>query len=82
MYVPYLIFTLQDIAKNFRTTEDRLTAMLRKWVQSSLNPTRSDLVKALKSANIIRPDIAAKIEDKYIKSDDSSVQESKDTTGE
>ncbi len=52
--------------------------MLREWLQSSFNPTWFELVKTLRSA-INRPDIAAEIEDKYIKSDDSSLQESKDT---
>ncbi len=56
--------------------------MLEKWFQSSPNPTWSVLVKALRSPDINRHDIAAEIEDKYIKSDDSSVQESKDTAGE
>ena len=56
--------------------------MLREWLQSSPNPTWSVLVEALRSLTINRPDIAAEIEDKYIKSDDSSVQESKDTAGE
>ncbi len=56
--------------------------MLREWLQSSFNPTWFELVKALKSPLINRPDIAAEIEDKYIKNDDSSVQESKDTAGE
>ncbi len=76
------VFTLQDIGKSHRTSEDRLTAMLRKWLKSSPNHTWSELVAALKSAAIERPDIAAVIEDKYIKSDDSSVQESRDTAGE
>ncbi len=52
--------------------------MLGEWLQSSPNPTWSELVEALRSPDINRPDIAAEIEDKYIKSDDSSVQESKD----
>ncbi len=56
--------------------------MLKEWLQSSPNPTWSDLVEALRSLDIYRPDIAAEIEDKYIKSDSSSVQESKDTEGE
>ncbi len=56
--------------------------MLEEWLQSSPNPTWSQLVEALRSLAIDRPDIAAEIEDKYIKSDDSSVQESKDTAGE
>ncbi len=56
--------------------------MLREWLQSSPNPTWSVLVKALRSPDIGRPDIADEIEDKYIKSDDYSVQESKDTAGE
>ncbi len=56
--------------------------MLREWFQSSPNPTWSELVKALRSSLVNSPDIAAIIEDKYIKSDDSSVQESKDTAGE
>ena len=55
--------------------------MLREWLQSSPNPTWSVLVKALRSSSINRFDIAAKIEDKYIKSDDKS-EESKDTAGE
>ncbi len=57
--------------------------MLEEWLQSSPNPTWSDLVEALRRL----PDIdygrlAAEIEIKYIKSDDSSAQESKDTAGE
>ncbi len=60
--------------------------MLREWLQSSPNPTWSVLAEALRSHFIDRPGIAAgiaaDIEDKYIKSDDSSVQESKDTAGE
>ncbi len=56
--------------------------MLEQWLKSSRNPTWSDLAKALRSPLIHHSDIAAKIEDKYIKSDDSSVQESKDTAGE
>ncbi len=56
--------------------------MLKDWHQSSFNPTWFKLVEALRSPIIDRPDIAAEIEDKYIKNDDSSVQESKDTAGE
>ena len=56
--------------------------MLGKWLQSSPNPTWSELVKALRLPIVDRPDIADEIEDKYIKNDDSSVQESKDTAGE
>ncbi len=56
--------------------------MLGEWLQSSPNPTWSELVEALRSRRINRPEIAAEIEDKYIKSDGSSVQESKDTAGE
>ncbi len=56
--------------------------MLRDWLQLSPNPTWSELVEALRVPDINRPDIAAEIEDKYIKSDDSSVQESKVTAGE
>ncbi len=56
--------------------------MLEKWLQSSPNPTWSELVKALRFPIVDCPDIADKIEDKYIKNDDSSVQESKDTAGE
>ncbi len=56
--------------------------MLEVWLQSSPNPTWSDLVKALRSPIIGHADIAAIIEDKYIKSDDSSLQENKDTAGE
>ena len=56
--------------------------MLREWLQSSPNPTWSNLIEALRSPDINRPDIAAEIEDVYIKSDDSSLQESKDTAGE
>ncbi len=73
---------IQVIRKDHRTREDRFTAMLREWFQSSPNPTWSELVKALRSSLVNSPDIAAIIEDKYIKSDDSSVQESKDTAGE
>ncbi len=73
--------SIQIIEKN-HTTEDRLTAMLREWLESSPNPTWSDLVKALRSPDTDRPDIAAEIEVVYIKSDDSSVQESKDTASE
>ncbi len=56
--------------------------MLGEWLQSSPNPTWSDLIKTLRSPVIAHSDIADEIEDKYIKSDDSSVQESKDTAGE
>ncbi len=56
--------------------------MLEVWFQSSPNPTWSELVNALRLPVIGRSNIAAEIEDKYIKSDDSSVQESKDTAGE
>ncbi len=72
------IQTIQEI----RTSEDCLTAVLREWLQSSPNPTWYDLVDALRSPYIGHYAIAAEIEDKYIKSDDSSVQESKDTAGE
>ena len=79
-----LNFHIQVIKKNHHATGDRarFTKMLEVWLQSSPNPTWSDLVEALRSPAINRPDIAAEIEDKYIKSDDSSVQESKDTAGE
>ncbi len=70
---------VQVIKKN---PGDSFTGMLEVWLQSSPNPTWSDLVKALRSSDINRPDIAARIEDKFIKSDDSSVQKSKDTAGE
>ena len=56
--------------------------MLKVWLQSSPNPTWSELVETLRSPDINRPDIAAMIEDVYIKSDDSSLQENKDTAGE
>ena len=75
------MFTLQAISRDHRTSGDCFTAMLREWLQSSPNPTWSVLVKALRSSSINRFDIAAKIEDKYIKSDDKS-EESKDTAGE
>ncbi len=58
---------------------DCLTELLAEWLKSSPNPTWSQLVEALRSPIINCPDIADEIEDKYIKSDDSSVQESKDT---
>ena len=74
--------SIQTIQKDYHTREGRFTAMLEVWLQSSPNPTWSRLVNALRSPIIGRSDIAAKIEDKYIKSDDSSVQESKDTVGE
>ncbi len=74
-------FHSQGITKDHHTSEDCLTAVLRKWLQSSPNPTWSVLVKALRSPDIDSPDIAAEIEDKY-KSDDSSVQESKVTAGD
>ncbi len=74
--------SIQDIEVNHRTTGDRFTAMLGEWLQFSPNPTWYDLVEALRLPIIARSDIAAEIEDKYIKSDDSSVQESKDTAGE
>ena len=74
---------IQAIQKNNHgITGDRFTKLLEVWLQSSLNPTWSDLVKALRSSIIGRPDIADEIEDKYIKSDDFSVQKSKDTAGE
>ncbi len=56
--------------------------MLKEWFQTSPNHTWSELVEALRSPDINRSDIAADIEDKYIKSDDFSVQESKDTASE
>ncbi len=62
--------------------KDRFATMLGEWLKSSPNPTWSELVEALRSRTINRPDIAAEIGDRYIKSDDSSVQESKDTAGE
>ncbi len=77
-----VIFTLQGIADDPLTRGGHITAMLGAWFQSSLNPTWSELVEALRSSMIDRPDIADEIEDAYIKSDDSSVQESKDTSGE
>ncbi len=79
-----ITFTLymQDIGKNRPTIQGCFTAMLGEWLQSSPNPTWSQLVEVLRSPDINRPDIAAEIEDKYIKSDDSSVQESKDTAGQ
>ena len=74
---------IQLIQMGRYTLNDQFTAMLDVWVQSSPNPTWSELIEALRSPDIInRPDFAAEIEDKYIKSDDSSVQESKDTAGE
>ncbi|XP_064385940.1 uncharacterized protein LOC135334611 isoform X5 [Halichondria panicea] len=73
--------TLKAIHKNHTVLADRFTAMLGEWFQSSPNPTWSELVKALRSPTINRPDIAAEIEDKLIKSDDSSLQENKDTAG-
>ncbi len=75
-------FALQDIVETHHTSEDRLTAMLRKRLQSSPNPTWSVVVKALRSRVINRPDIADEIEVKYIKSDDFSMQETIDTAGE
>ncbi|XP_064387210.1 uncharacterized protein LOC135335600 isoform X3 [Halichondria panicea] len=71
--------TLEAMEKDHRTSRDRFTAMLEVWLQSSPNPTWSDLVKALRSPRIGHHDIADEIEDKYSKSDDFSVQESKDT---
>ncbi|XP_064385967.1 uncharacterized protein LOC135334629 [Halichondria panicea] len=71
--------TLEDIVETHHTSEDRLTAMLRKRLQSSPNPTWSVVVKALRSRVINRPDIADEIEVKYIKSDDFSMQETIDT---
>ena len=75
-------FTLQAIQKDKHTPGGRFTTMLREWLQSSPNHTWSQLVEALRSSDINRPDIAAEIEDKYIKSDDSSVKKSKDTACE
>ncbi len=77
-----LINSIQDIGESHHTSEDRFTAVLREWLQSSPNPTWSVLVKALRSPGIDSYEIADEIEDKYIKSDESSVQESKDTAGE
>ena len=76
------LITLQAIHKNHTVLEDRFTAMFREWLQSSPNPTWDNLVEALRSPDINRPDIAAEIEDKLIKRDDSSLQENKDTSGE
>ncbi len=73
---------LQVIKKDHHTLADWFTAMLEEWLQSSPNPTWSDLVEALRLPTIGCRNIAAMIEDRYIKSDDSSVQESKDTAGE
>ena len=70
---------MQVIKKDHRTVADRFTAMLREWLMSSSNPTWSQLVQALRLPSLNHSDIAAEIEDNYIKSDDSSVQESKDT---
>ena len=56
--------------------------MLREWLQSSPNPTWSQLVEALRSPDINRPGIAAEIEGVYIKNDHSSVQKSQVTAGE
>ncbi len=76
------IFTrsMQAIQVEHHTTDDQFTKMLGEWLLSS--PTWSDLAETLRSPLIRHPDIAAEIEDKYIKSDDSSVQESKDIAGE
>ncbi len=68
------IFVLQNIGVRHHTTEDRFTAMLTEWLQSSPTPTWPVLVVALRSEFIKGFDIAAKIEDKYIVS--------KDTVGE
>ncbi len=70
---------MQAIQARRKDIADRFTAMLAEWLKSSPNPTWSDLVEALRSPMIGYYAIADKIEDKYIKSDDSSVQESKDT---
>ena len=80
LYFISSVFTLQAIRKNRTVLADRFTAMLGEWFQSSPNPTWSELVKALRSPTINRPDIAAEIEDKLIKINDSS--ENKDTAGE
>ncbi len=83
LYLHYTyIFTLQAIHNDHHTIQGCFTAMVGEWLQSSPNPTWSELVEALRSPDIRSPDIAAEIEDKYIKSDDSSVQETKDTAGE
>ncbi len=78
----FMNFSLQAIEKDHHTPGDRFTAMLGAWFQSSPNPTWSQVVEALRSLIINRHDIADEIEDKYIKSDYSSVQESKGTAGE
>ena len=62
-----------------RTIIDRFIAMLREWLMISSNSTWSDMVKALRSPTVHRPIVAIRIEDKYIKSDVSSVQEKEDT---
>ncbi len=64
---------MQAIQKDRRTVAEGFTAMLREWLMISPNPTWSELVKALRSPAISRREIAAEIEDKYIKGDDSSV---------
>ena len=73
---------MQVIEMDHRTINDRFTAILREWLMISPNPTWSDLVEALRKQIVHRPIIAIRIEDKYIKSDDSSAQEKDDTAGE
>ena len=68
------VFTLQAIRKNCTNLTDRFTVMLEERFQSSPNPTWSELVGTLRSPDINCPDIAEEIEDKFIKSDGSSLQ--------
>ncbi len=74
--------SIQTIEKAHHTLEGCFTALLEEWLKSSPNPTWSDLLKPLRSSVINRHDIASKIEIMCIKSDNSSVQESRDTAGE
>ncbi len=76
------VFTLQAIRKNHTVLADYFTAMLEEWFKSSPNPTWSVLVDALRSSLVGCSGIAYEIEDKYIKSDDSSLQENKDSISE
>ena len=78
MHSQYL-FILQVIQKDYRIIGECFTAMLRECLMMSPNPTWFDLVEALRARTVDRPDIAAVIEDKYIKSDVSSVQKKEDT---
>ena len=52
---------MQNIEKDYRWVEDCFEAMLNHWVKRSPLPSRSAVVRALKSPTIGREDIATSI---------------------